>query len=166
MGICSGSISKQERKAQHDALQNIYNMYPVLSASRKATERLKKELDTVKKRLQDIPDVPEPVVDKAKAISKEIDDIHLKLFGDPRLRWRGMRASVRGRILRLSRSIEEYSGAPTQSQLKSLEKESEKLKILIERINTVIDTDIPQFNKLMKENNIPHIIAGKKIKID
>lgn len=159
-------LSFEERKVQFDALQKIYKMYPVLSASRRTTERLKKEINTVKKKLQDIPDVAKPVADKVKDISKELDDIHLKLFGDPRLGRRGMRASVRGRIQRLSRSIEGYSGVPTQSQLMSLEKESAKLKVLIKRINTVIDTDIQQFNKLMKENNIPHVVPGKKIKID
>ncbi len=77
-----------------------------------------------------------------------------------------MRASVRGKIISLSRSIGEYTGAPTESQQKRIKKESENLKTFIKRINTVIEVDIPKLNKLMKENDIPHIFPGKKIKID
>ncbi len=159
-------VSFEERKAQYDALFTLYRLYPALSASRHATGRLKKEMNTLKQTLRDIQDIPTPIIEQAKAISKEIDVIELNLFGDPKLGRRGRRASVRGKIISLSRSIGEYTGAPTESQQKRIKKESENLKTFIKRINTVIEVDIPKLNKLMKENDIPHIFPGKKIKID
>jgi hypothetical protein len=36
---------------------------------------------------------------------------------------------------------------------------------LVEKINAIIDEDIPRLNKLMDENNIPYIAPLQKIKV-
>ena len=36
---------------------------------------------------------------------------------------------------------------------------------LVERINKIIDAEIPALNKILNENNIPRIFVGEKIKI-
>ena len=112
-----------------------------------------------------VPDVPESIHESIKAISKEIDDIRLKLLGDPKLSWRGMRFSVKGRLLRLGRSIGGYTGAPSEQQVQRIRKNSEELKALIERINNIIEVDIAKLNELMNKNNIPCILVREKIKI-
>ena len=66
----------------------------------------------------------------------------------------------------LGRSIGGYTGAPSERQVQQISKDSEELKALIERINKIIEVDIPELNKLMNENNIPRIFPPKKIKID
>ena len=115
--------------------------------------------------LNKVPDAPEIVVEQVKAVSEEITDIQIKLAGDPRLGRRGMRASVRGRLSTVGRSIGGFTGAPSEQQVQQVQKESDELKTLIERINTIIEVDVPKLNKLMNENNIPRIFVGGKIKI-
>ena len=159
-------ISFEDRKALHDALYTIYKLYPTLSDASRTTDTLKKEIKKLEKDLKKGPDVPQTILKQIKAISKEIDDIRLKLFGDPKLGRRGMRFSVRGRLIMISRSISRYTARPSPSQMQQISKNSEDLKTLINSINKIIETDIPTLNKLMNENDIPRLFPGKKIKID
>jgi len=157
-------ISFEDRKAQHDALYSVYKLYPALTASTKTLETLRKEINKIKSDLKKVKDVPESLTEKVKAIGTELDDIRLILMGDPELGFQGMRLSVRGRIMMLSRSISGYTGAPSPSQVQNIEKESAELMALVDRINRVIETDIPALNNLMNENNIPRLFPGEKIK--
>jgi photosystem II stability/assembly factor-like uncharacterized protein/uncharacterized coiled-coil protein SlyX len=158
-------ISFEDRKAQHDALFTLYELYPILSEVDKVSDDLKKQLDELTKSLKKLPEVPETILEEAEAISKEIDDIRLKLLGDPKLGWQGLRRSLRGRIIMLGRAVGGYTSAPSPRQLQQIQKNSEQLKALVERLNKIIEEAIPRLNKLMNENNIPRVIPGEKIKI-
>jgi hypothetical protein len=158
-------ISFEDRKAQHDALMSIYKLYPAISAATRASNNIRKEMKKQGSALKKIPGVPAAIHESIKAISKEIDDIRLKLIGDPKLGYRGMRLSVRGRFLMTGRSIGGYTGAPSEHHVQQIRKNSEELKTLIERINKIIEVDIPKLNELMNKNSIPHIFVGKKIRI-
>ena len=159
-------ISFEDRKTQHDALLSIYKLSPSLSAASRASDSIRKEIKKQEGALKKIPSAPESIHESLKAISKEIDDIRLKLLGNPELGRRGMRFSVRGRLLGLGRSIGGYTGAPSERQVQQISKDSEVLKTLIERINKIIEVDIPKLNELMNKNSIPRIFAGKKIRIN
>jgi cell division FtsZ-interacting protein ZapD len=158
-------ISFEDRKAQHDALMSIHKLYPAISAATRASDSIRKEIKKQESALKKIPGVPAVIHESIKAISKEIDDIRLKLIGDPKLGYRGMRLSVRGRFLMTGRSIGGYTGAPSEHHVKQIRKNSEELKTLIERINKIIEVDIPKLNELMNKNKIPRIFVGKKIRI-
>jgi len=159
-------ISFEDRKAQHDALYTLYELYPVLAAVDKSSDSIKKQIAELKKNLKKLPDVPKLILEEADALSKEIDDIRVALVGDPKLGWRGMRRSLRGRIIMLGRAIGGHTSAPSQRQLQQIQKNSEQLEALVERLNRIIEETIPKLNKLMNENNIPHLIPGEKIKIE
>jgi len=158
-------ISFEDRKSQHDALLRIYKLYPILSAASRVSSDIQKELRSQEGALKKVKDVPEAITKYIKDLSKEIDDVRLKLLGDPELGWQGMRLSVRGRLLMVGRSIGGYTGAPSEKQIQTIDKHSEELKALVERINKVIEVDIPKLNKLLNEHDIPRIFVGKKIKM-
>jgi photosystem II stability/assembly factor-like uncharacterized protein len=158
-------ISFEDRKAQHDALMTIYKLSPAVSAASHALNRIRREMQKQESALRKIPGVPAEIHELIKAVSTEIDDIRLKLLGDPKLGWRGMPFSVRGRLMMSRGAIEEYTGAPSENQLQRIRKDSDELKKLIERINKIIEADIPKLNELMNKNNIPHVVVGEKIKI-
>jgi hypothetical protein len=158
-------ISFEDRKAQHDALMSIHKLYPAISAASRAADSIRREIKKQEGALKKIPDVPVAINESIKTISKEIDDIRLKLVGDPSLGFRGMRLSVRGRIFMTGRSIGGYTGAPSERDIQQLRKNSDQLMTLIGRINKIIEVDIPKLNELMNKNNIPRIYVGEKIKI-
>jgi photosystem II stability/assembly factor-like uncharacterized protein len=158
-------VSFEDRKAQHDALLIVYKLTPTILTATRTLNSIDNEIKRVRGNLNKVPDAPEIVVKQLKAVSEKIADIQTKLVGDPRLGWRGMRASVRGRLALVGRSIGGYTGAPSEQQVQQVQKESDELKALIEKINTIIEVDVPKLNKLMNENNIPRIFVGGKIKI-
>ena len=159
-------ISFEDRKAQHDALLRLYKLYPALSATSNALDNIRNEIQKQSSALKKVSDVPEAIKEQMKVVTKEINDVRINLLGDPELGYRGMRFSIRGRVFMLGRSIGGYTGAPSERQVQQISKDSEELKALIERINKIIEVDIPELNKLMNENNIPRIFPPKKIKID
>jgi len=158
-------ISFEDRKAQHDALMRIHKLQPALSNARRALDSISNEMKKQEGVLKKLPDAPKEILESIKAISKEIDDIRLKLQGDPSLGRRGRSFSVAGRLSTVSRSIGGYPAAPSERDVQQIEKNAEELKTLIGRINKVIEVDIPKLNELMNKNNIPRIFVGKKIKI-
>ncbi len=158
-------ISFEDLKAQHDALLSIHKLSPAISAARRTQDSIRNEIKKQERVLKKIPDVPAEVLESIKAVSKEIDDIRLKLLGDPSLGRRGMRFSVAGRLSTLSRAIGGYPAAPSERQIQQIKKNTEELKTLIGRINKIIEVDIPKLNELMNKNNIPRIFVGEKIKI-
>jgi len=157
-------VSFEARKAQHDALLKLYLLEPAMQAAERTLTSLKKQIDDLEGNLKKLPSVPPSLLEAIKPISKEIEDIRIELLGDPRAGFAAMRFSVRGKLRSLGSSIGRYTGAPSERQLSQIEQNSARLKALVERINKIIDQDIPQLNKLMHENNIPHLIPVQKIK--
>ena len=158
-------ISFKDRKAQHDVLFKIYKIYGPLNASNNALNNLQKEINSIKKNLKKVKDVPEAVDEKIESISKKLKDIRLELLGDPNAGWRGMQSAVRGRLMMLFGSIGGYTGAPSESQVNDVDKQIEAFESLVGQVNAVIETDFPELNKLLNENNIPRLFAGEKIKL-
>jgi hypothetical protein len=156
-------ISFEDRKAQHDALMSIHKLQPALSNARRALDSIRNEMKKQEGVLKKISDAPKEVLESIKAVSKEIDDIRLKLQGDPSLGRRGRSFSVAGRLSTVGRSIGGYPAAPSERDVQQIKKNAEELKTLIGRINKVIEVDIPKLNELMNKNNIPRIFVGKKL---
>ncbi len=159
-------ISFEDRKAQHDALLRLYKLYPSLSTTSSTIDNIRKEIQKQNTALKKVSDVPEAITEQIKAISKEIEDVRIKLMGDPSAGRRGMSRSIRGRLFMLGRAIGGFTGAPSERQVQQIAKDSEELKSIIGRVNKIIEVDIPKLNKLMNESNIPRIFPPKKIKIN
>ncbi len=159
-------IPFQDRKAQHDALLELHYLYPYISAASRAVESLKRELDSVQKTLKKISSVPEVISEQIETTAQELEEIKIKLTGDPELGYRGRRFSVQGRLRMLGEAIESYTVAPSGRQVLQIKERKEELGGLIQRINKIIEEGIPRLNKLLNENNIPHMLPGKAIKFD
>jgi len=158
------TVAFEDRKSQHDALYTLYQLMPLISSASRSGDKIRKEIDALMSDLKKVPDLPEAVTEAAKAVEDKVGDIRIKLRGDPKAGFRGMRDSIRGRLLMLYRSIGGYTGAPTGSQLQQIDKDSEALKALVLDLNTIIETDIPKLNKLLNENNVPRLFVGDPIK--
>jgi len=158
-------ISFEARKAQHDTLLSIYNFIPVLDVAGRTSASLKKQFEDLEGSLKKIPNVPQSVLEAIKPVAKEIEGIRSELLGDPRSGFEGARFSIRGRLLGLYRTMGGYTGAPSGRHLRQIEEDSARLKALVERINKTIDQDIPQLNKILNENNIPHLLPIQKISL-
>jgi hypothetical protein len=157
-------ISPADRKAQHDALIKLHYLYPYVTAAIKAVDDLGQELDKVQKTLKKVTEVPESITEHVEDTKNELKDIKKKLAGDPDLGFRGRRFSVQGGLSMIGSAIEGYSEAPTERQLQKIEEKQQELETLIQRINKVIQENIPRLNELLIANKIPHVFPAKVIK--
>ncbi|UCE39965.1 MAG: hypothetical protein JSV17_10815 [Candidatus Aminicenantes bacterium] len=159
-------ISFADRKAQHDALVKLQYLYPYVTAATKAVEDLEKELENVQKTLKKVTEVPESIKEHMETTAKELGEIKIKLAGDPELGLSGRQFSIQGGLSMIGSSIEGYSEAPTDRQLMKIEKNQQELKTQIERINRIIQENIPRLNELLIANEIPHVFPVKIIKFN
>jgi hypothetical protein len=157
-------VSLGEREAQHDALMRLYKLTPLLAQAQRTLDELQKRFKDAEGTLKKVPGAPATLTEALKSALKEVEDIRKELVGDPSAGFMGMMYTVRGRLLFAGRSISGYTGAPSERQLKDIAVNEEKLMALVERINKIIDEAIPRLNKLMNENNIPHLLPLPKIK--
>ncbi len=157
-------VSLAERKAQHDALMRLYRLAPLLSQVQSTLDALAKQLREAEGTVKKVPSAPASLAEAFKAPLKEIDEIRRDFSGDPGAGFQGMMFSVRGRLLAVGRSIGGYTGAPSERQIKEIEVNEKKLMALVERINRIIDEDVPRLNRLMNESQIPHLLPVSRIK--
>ena len=157
-------ISFADRKAQHDALLKLHYLFPYVTAAIKSVDDLNKELEKVQKTLKKVPEVHEDITKHVKATKEELEDIRVKLSGDPSLGFRGRSLSVQGGLSAVGSAIGGFTEAPTERQLQKIEEKQQDLEDLIERINRVIQENIPRLNELLIANQIPHVFPAKVIK--
>ncbi|MEW5900515.1 MAG: hypothetical protein AB1715_03530, partial [Acidobacteriota bacterium] len=119
----------EARKAQHDALMSLYRLAPLVSASERTLDALRRELELAETRLQKVPDLPPAVSEALKGVLAAVLNIRKEIFGDPQAGFQAMRFSVRGRLLSLARSIGGYTGVPSEKQIQDIAKNSDRLKV-------------------------------------
>jgi len=158
-------ISFEERKAQHDALYTLYKIYPLLHTTCKTSEDMQSQVSAVKRALEELPGVPLSLKEAAEDIFKKTNDIRFELLGNPKLGWPGVTVSVRANLILTGRSLGGYTGAPSEKQLQKIRKNSERLKNLAERINTLIEEDVSRLNAMMIQSGLSQQISVEKIRI-
>jgi hypothetical protein len=159
-------VTFEARKAQHDALMSLYRLGPLLSATEKTMDTLRRQLEEAEAMSKKAASPPAEVSEAIKAVLAELQAVRKELLGDPQAGFQAMRLSVRGRLISLARSIGGYTGAPSERQVQNIAKYTERLMALVEKINLIIDQDVPRLNKLMIENNVPYIAPLEKIRLD
>ncbi len=158
-------VGVEDRKAQHDALMSLYKLAPLMRAVEKTLDTLRNQLEDADKITKKAPEAPAAVKDAIQDVKAKVQAARKELLGDPQAGFQGMRFSVRGRLLFLSRSIGGYTGAPSERQLQDIAKNTELLEALAGKVNAIIEEDIPRLNQLMDEHNIPYIAPVQKIKV-
>ena len=120
----------------------------------------------LKKSIKEVPDAQKVLSEKVQNITEELEKAEIKLMGDPKLDYpQRVRYSIQINLSMLERNIKSYSGAPSAHQLQQIKKKTEEFEAVLKRINRIIEVEIPELNKLLNENNFPHIRPGKKITI-
>jgi hypothetical protein len=157
-------VTQEDRVKQHETLLRIYNLFPVISAVKRSTDKISKEITALKRALKKAADVTASISDRVDKVEKESADVRKTLLGDRSLGWRGMAYSVRGRTFMLFRSISGFTGAPSERQILQYDRVSEELSGLVQRINAIIEKDIPELNRILNESNIPRLFVGEPIK--
>lgn len=157
-------VTAEARKAQHDALMSLYRLAPLMSEAEKTLNSLRDQLEDAEGMIKKAAEAPSALKEAVQEVKNKVQAARKELLGDPQAGFRGMRDSVRGRLLMLARSVGGYTGAPSERQLRDIAANTEKLNTLVGTVNAIIVEDIPRLNTLMDESNIPYIGPVQKIK--
>jgi archaellum component FlaC len=158
-------VSLEELKARQEILLDLYFLYPMMNSAKKWILDTQPGIESIANTLKRVPNVPEAVTSSVKTISKGIWDVQLQLFGDPELSLRRRRSAVLNRLMSLSSEVGRFTGTPTKAQLQQIEEQIESLIANIQKLNKVIEIDIPMLNQLLEQHDIPRLIPGEKIQL-
>ncbi len=147
-------ISLEEYKEWHDDLLKLMRIFMNISKVNKKIEKVEAQLKDVEKKLKEIKGTDE-LMKQIDNFKKKMSEFKNVLIGGRD--FRTMRQSVRGRVMMLYYSISSYIAPPTPPQKQEIEKASKKSKELIEKINSLIETEVPKLNQMLKEKNISYI---------
>jgi photosystem II stability/assembly factor-like uncharacterized protein len=148
-------INFEEYKIWHDDLLKLSRFFIEISRLNKKIDKIELQIEDIKKKLKKIPETEE-LIRKIDEFKEKISKVKNILIGGKD--FRTMRRSIRGRIMMLYFYISGYIAPPTPPQKEQIKKVSEKAKQLINKINSLIETEIPKLNKMLKDNNIPYIL--------
>jgi photosystem II stability/assembly factor-like uncharacterized protein len=155
----------EERVAQHDALLRIYRLSPLLAAAIQTTNHLKELIDIQKNNIKELSDVPDSIHRQVAAIANEIETIRMTLSRDRAQIDQQSWPPIRNELRTLYASIGRYTQAPSERKTLKIGELTGALKEIVQKINRIIEADIPALNKLLNEKDIPRILPGETIKV-
>ncbi|MEM7414740.1 MAG: hypothetical protein AAF389_04525 [Gemmatimonadota bacterium] len=126
-------MTMADRRARQDALMDVYRLASPLNDATQALSRVREQMGEVEDLLDDAEDAAEHLTEMLEAIQDELDEIGDGL-GDAR-RWSGVGGAIQG-----------SSTVPTEDQLWQIDAAWDAAPGLIERLNVVIERDVPELN--------------------
>lgn len=160
------SVSVEDLRAQRDALLEAMKLTSALSSVEAAASSLRRKLEGAQAMLKPPrPSVP-ALTEALSATLGEVNAVQAVIAGPPgqRFGWEAMRASLRGRLLAAVRTMGAVTEAPSAANLADIASVRDKLRGLTDRLNAVIERDIPRLNALMAEAGIPYLAAEPAVK--
>jgi hypothetical protein len=134
-------IARADLEARQDALMSMYALARPLYEAGQRVRKLNEQLAEVQQVLKANEDAPESIGETATEISTELGEIGREL-GQAN---RGARASF---------MLESSTTRPSPDIMLQLEMAWDKVPGLVERLNTVITTQMPALNAQLNENGI------------
>lgn len=154
-------ISRADLIAQRDAALALNKLYARGHKANKRVQDLLKQIADLKKHLKKVKNLETSIAADIDSLESQLKDIQLKLTGSRRRR--DIQPVVRD-ISRLAGNIIGYTAAPSDHQMKQMERLSGKLDSILKEMENLMKTAIPNLNQKMSEQNIPFLNPGKVIK--
>lgn len=156
--------SEEDIKAQTKLLREIRdNIESVIDMINQA-EWIRQQLYALKPHLKDDKDAASIIV-SGKELDKKIISVEDQLFlmrvtgkGQDSWYYKGP-SKIITKLLHLVRSVSKADFPPTTQHLEFYEVLKAKLRECQSQFDEILDRDLPAFNELLKENNLPHLIA-------
>ncbi len=148
--------------ARRDALISIYRRWPVLTQVNQAVTRLNKDFRSLERRLSGRKsEIPE-ILGLIRETENSLEDITRRISGRPE--WGSDRRyhAVTG-LRSIAISLERTSRAPSSRELDLIRNKITELGIIVDDLNQIIQTAVPELNRLLNAAGIAHITAPESI---
>lgn len=134
-------MTMADRRARQDALMDVYRLAAPLNDATQALSRVREQMSEVEDLLDDADEPPESLTDMLEAIQTELEEIGDGL-GDAR-RWSNVGGAIQG-----------SSTIPTDDQLWQIDAAWDAAPGLIERLNDLIERDVPELNTALNAEGV------------
>jgi photosystem II stability/assembly factor-like uncharacterized protein len=163
-------LSDADYKGLHEARVNASRLQARVQAAARSADQLKAEIDEAKRAIESA-SAPAALSTEATAIGREIDDIIAKVRGAGGRGFGGgggddappRQPSIQQRVNGTANEIGGVTSLPTEIQRTTLAAAATELDVQLERLNRLITTRVPAFNKSLDEANVPWSI-GRVVK--
>jgi prefoldin subunit 5 len=162
------TVTDAERKAWNDAVVEAGQVWAKADAADKAAKSLKKQLDELKAGFEKKKDTPEAVTKGVQALLDKVDPLAKRLTSDAPMGFAGAPLDAdpepllpRARMLGFG--LSGYVAAPTPQQRELIERTSREVDEVAASLKSIQQADVPALNKLIYENGIGRIDAGKPL---
>jgi len=152
----------EEYQRQFDLLMKISGRVSAANDAVRRIREVREQLDGAATRAKGLPG------DAAKRIAQQVDSIKGRLAAVEEAIYQVKNRSSQDPLnypIRLNNKIASLAGvvagaeaAPTAQAVQVFDELSTALQVQLDRLKTVLDTDIPAFNRLVKESDVPAII--------
>lgn len=155
-------ISAADRKAQFDALQRMAKLAQEMDRGHKKAADLIKQVSVLQKSLKKSKDVPETVTTAVDALFEKAEGVEKKLTRrmarfDP-----SQERPLFFRLAMIYRALDGYTEAPSTDQLQRIDAYAEELHGQLNALKEVVETDVPNLNRLLQENHVSRITTAAR----
>jgi photosystem II stability/assembly factor-like uncharacterized protein len=153
------STTQEEFQKQFDLLTKIRDKFSETSAAIIAIRDVRKQAQDYAARVKDQPD-SQPITDAVKALSAKLTAIEEELYQtknqsnqDPL----NFPIRLNNKLAALAGSIAGADAQPTDQQVAVYEDLTGRINAQLEKLKQVMATDVPAFNKLVRDQNVPAV---------
>ncbi len=153
------SLAAPDRQALLDWQQKAAELTRKMRGAMNLTRELSNKMDAILQTLHQAPGASREMIDQAKAVKKELDDISFAFYGyEAKASWEELPPQQMPLSERMSTMV--YTHYNSTAPLTETEKEAyrilmEEFPPILERINKVAETDIPALEKILDEIDAP-----------
>ncbi len=144
-------ISPADLRAKHNALMSLHELQEPVYRATQAVRRLVDLVADARRLLREEDDTPEALTALVDTLSDDLEELNSDL-------------NEAARDTRLQRAIEGSEGPPTGDQLWQIDRAWERVPPLLERVNEVITTRVPEMNRELNSAGI-RALPGELIPI-
>ena len=164
-------MSPEDKKTQVEALTQLIILSKKMGLSITSAKNIRRELDKFYKDQKDKEDRNEQLIKAVKDFDSQFFKIEDDVVPEP-ISTRATRemalkgGSLSQLIMSLAGSIAGYPSAPTQTDLNQLQELSEEVDRLVEKLNSLIRTDLAELNATLEAAGIVPLKVPKEVKLD
>jgi hypothetical protein len=151
-------ISESDRKVLYETLLTLNNAQATVESSVTAINKIQEQLGQATEMLKAYPNAPASVKSVAESAAKQVKEIRTNLLGEgpprPPTPGFGRAETLRGRINTLKDAISRSQTLPTAVQAEQMDTCLKELSTLVNQINTLITSTVPNVYKQLYDNNI------------
>ncbi len=155
------STTQEEFQKQFDLLTKIRDKFSETSEAIIAIRDVRKQAQDYAARVKDQPNA-QPITDAAKALSAKLTAIEEELYQTKnRSNQDPLNFPIRlnNKLAALAGAIAAADAQPTDQQVAVYEDLTSRINAQIEKLRQVMATDVPAFNKLAREKEVPAVFV-------